>query len=404
MLLFQIGRFQNKIANNDLYAHVPKNSEWQIRLNNVILLKESINGLLKDSSSSEIISSLVPIIEKQTKNKDAKNDLGIDFYNEILIFKTKEGPIGFLFHINNEDLFDKNIRKFNQAQQIGKRDKNKGMILIGKSKESLNHIIENSFKKHNYKYYYTSNLPIQMNAEWKNTAEINKLHFNITEVQNQLLLNGQIQINKNLNYFPFLKENGLHFSSRFVPKEINDGLQNWSNKNKFSFPQINGFSLNYKHLAFIENTPVPEFELLLNFNENISKEQMMQIIQKILPNVILNEANQLTFANQIIHLEKIDHQTMYIGTNPIPELIKSQSIVQLKGDLKALTKIKNGGFAGAFIEMQPKFKAFKTLSEGLNKCNLNINNKGGIAFKMEFKEPKNAYIELIQFALSSQIV
>ena len=109
-----------------------------------------------------------------------------------------------------------------------------------------------------------------------------------------------------------------------------------------------------------------------------------------------------------IYYEQIDSKTVYVGQTPYRAArTEKNALFEVKGDLKQLLEIRNGGMVERFLALSPEYNATKRFLSNMERSNFSIKEKNGktvdIRGEITFEKGKSAMNEVILLLMDLEI-
>jgi hypothetical protein len=413
----------NNKSSQKALDYIPKESNFLFKLNSKKFFKSTSYSMLFNSKDQDLLSSFENFMDKRKTGTGKKNDFGIDFLSDVVVFgeKVNEGQnFVVVFELMNPELFVENLPNFLGKNQSFALDGNTGFILTHFSsvkinqielKKYLNQIIKN---KHLSKYSPQKSdfMSLKLDGFKINENYIAKKGKLISYIdEKELKLEGEIELEnaKSLNVKLSLLNSGFHFETCLISKTIQDSIHAYLAKIGFNSPEIDRISINYYGVELQESSTSglivsPIFDLLLTFKKDFKTNDFLGDFKMLKDLGYKLEGNTIV-ANKINYfVDSIDSRNLFIGCH-LDKVVKRKNnlLLALNGDATMLTSIKGGGFLSSIVQVLPPFKSSKNLFDSFQEINLvskQNKNKVEIQGKIQVKENKFIYNEFLRFYLT----
>ncbi len=397
VLVWQWMHFQfHRTAENNLHLHLPQNTQWYVRVNQAQLMEELVDELMAQEDLSDLETQIQEMLDQQKTREAHPLFKHIDFQNELLLFRNKNGQFGMLFH--------------SHPSETNEWKKPTSFIEFAATKNDFGYIMFQSklplafAKKGNLPELDTEHQLFPSPTNHSIVLAGNGIQGNFTLDQESIIWKGKIKLKA--PHFSQLQPKGFHFSTNLLPKELSDSLQVALSSLGIKTPTLSGFSMNYEGLRFFKNASIPAFpevELLMHFEGKVIADTILNALAHQLGCPINPYNHSFSVEDENYFVQQLDPYTIYLGRQAQPALIQ-KNMVAFKGDLKALTKIKAGGFYAAILQMQPIFKALKNLELSCEKLELNIDSNGDAQFVFQVKKGAHVRMAIFSFLLNAQLI
>jgi len=418
-------------SNNNL-DHIPPNATFALRLDGRQIAEQTLFSVFLESKDPEVLKLIQSSVSRNLDKRQQLKNYGIDYLSDIIVFNVplkKVNVQGILVNVSSELFFKKNMPNLNMV--FACKDDVGVMLSIPIknatkiTKSELQKLADQIVSK---KQDHSMSKFIQHHGSGKFVESYNKgsllgesSYFGQSNIlfelfKNDLLLSGDFKLNKkNKNQVKPIKEilspKGLHMSSSIFPSELTDSLNYYLKPYSIELPAISEISLNYNGLKIATHSafgylPIPQIELLIDFDENFSIESL--ISNDAIQNDIRYTADKgiIHLDDELIYYQQISPSKIYIGISKNPKIIKSEKneLFCLRGSLKPLTEVKGGWGTSMFLEMNPNFAASKKLSEHMKTFDIHLfqKNKKDVRLegKLSFTEGHAPLNEILKFFLA----
>jgi hypothetical protein len=437
--------FIEKKSENIFY--VPKDSNSSILVDSRLLVGETAFSLLFTNDNFAIFEriqkerSIRNRAIRGNKNKETLLSLGINTLNKVVVFTRDANEIdsaytGFIFNLNQDNLWDRNLDKVIGKQQVGYRNGNVGIILscdLGYDKTTSGLVslrIPNKSRMLNYAQSvlrqknnqnvdvnkFDKNTIAKMNSKIKNslfsdfTADVQLEH-------SSLGISGVMGISEegkkfiNTSHY-LLNEDGLQISTCLITPEMTNVFNGFVEKFNFQLPVLNfdniqKITVNYKELSVIENNTgypgLPKLDVLLELKDSFNISDLNK--SKSISGKMKMESNTIDFGSVKYYVKQIDAKTIYFGVNPTPIITKvdNEILFHMRGDLSSLTKVKGKGITYGILTMNSVYSTFQKFFDVTKEIDLKLirqnNNEAIINGSMTYQENKSILVETLNFIL-----
>jgi hypothetical protein len=425
---------------------VPKDANSSILVDARMLVGETAFSLLFTNDNFAIferIQSERKIRNRAIRgngNKETLLSLGINTLNKVVVFTRESNEIdsaytGFIFNLNQEDLWDRNLDKVVGRQQIGYRNGKIGILLscdLGYQTSASGKVSLRIPSKTRMLAYAKSVLKQKSNNNFDvNTFEKKTLAKISSKIKNSLFsdLAADVQLEhsslgvsgvmslsddgkkfiKKSHYL--LKEDGLQVSTCLITPEMITTFNGFVSTLNFQLPVLNfdniqKITINYKELSVLENNTgypgLPKLDVLLELKDtfsvaNLSKNEAFTKLKIV--------DNSIDFGSVKYYVKQIDAKTIYIGVNPTPTITKQENdiLFHLRGDLSSLTKVKGKGITYGILTMNSVYGTFQKFFDVTKEIDLKLvkqnNNEAILNGSMTCQENKSVLVETLNFIL-----
>ena len=105
-----------------------------------------------------------------------------------------------------------------------------------------------------------------------------------------------------------------------------------------------------------------------------------------------------------IYYKQIDVKTIYLGQSKyLAGPAEKNALFEVRGDLKQLLEIRNGGIMTRFLALSPEYVATERFLSGIESSDFYIKDKNGktvdLYARMTYKDGKSAFNEALQLVL-----
>lgn len=401
-VIFLTSRFLLSEQKNLNHSYVPENAAFVAHFDGKLFFETAIYDLFFTSENKEIFEQIKTL---SSREKDFEiRDAGIDFVSDIIVFGQQDQAgqwIGALFNVTDSEQFRQNAAGFISGNQsFAANDEvavlltwvpvNKNVLLPNRVlQQKANSLLVKTGKKvtpgksvspHKF-------MSLKTNASNKHAFGTGSLESWIDG--SLFAFKGEFE-HKNFPVSSWsLKPNGFHIVNRIFPQSMQDSLKKALQSKGYDLPEIAGILLNYRGTKMTADGTIPQMELLIEFESEMTSAQIEQLQQP-------NDFNLLT--------RILDPKTIFIGleaNNLVTE--KNKHAFLLKGDLTNLTKIEGGGLAVVGLNFYPPYKASKQFFEAVSIADIQVvpqNGKWAIDGKIQFKEGKYPVSETLQVILT----
>ena len=407
LLLFYITRTLLLAPKQDQLNYIPEQADWVVRLNSRNILDKTFQSVFIEGTDRKLVNDLYRKLIKSKKTGEKPADVGIDFLSDIVVFKMpykSSYVLGILVKLTNEDAFEQSIGSTVSAQEVAITHNEVGLILnyFGEEKKH-----EDAIELQQLADNILSNSMAKLKAPNRDNALLSIFGKN-----NDLSLT--------------IEKNALVFNGTFTPKTrlIHSRLKQLKEKGfRIDVAHISEFTkllpytpidvVNFNFLGYGQNTkngtPAIKFELLVRFT---TKTDIIALLKdKYKMEIGLNETgNQISILNQDFFYEKLDEQTVYIGSTAKPEFVNKAptKLFRINGNPSTLFAYNSSSWAMKFLELYPEFYATKQLALKTKAIGINMvvkNNKQvQVSGKITLKEGLNPMSEILRFLLTANIL
>lgn len=422
-------------SNNDHLQYIPENSVFILKVNSRSLIKSGLESVFFEQKDNEIYKLVKDLMEKQTEKEGIQRNPGIDLTKEIIFFTVpvnQNTVSGFLFSLNNRHFFDKNVLTYFDEGHAAASNGSVGIVISDKSKKTNQllstdelQILASQFVKEPSGFdlrklneIYSDDFIAEVWSKQGIQADadlINYTKFNFSIDKNEILLSGNVQLNKERikhdKKIAVLVPNGFHLTTQLISDKVNDTLASFFNNFNF-IPRVSAISLNYFGSNIIEKPSfdiIPNCDVLIHFQKEMDMSRLLDtmISRQLVTNV---SESEFTYGGYTFYFHQPDNMSLYLGRHPFYSSTIEQSDVMMRisGDVTTLTTIESKVFKTSFLMLFPIYSASKNLTLAVNKVDISIkSDKNGIAKVkgvVRFKDGKYALNELMRFGLQAQFL
>lgn len=418
---FIISKFLVTEAENKNHLYIPADNTFSMTVSGKTFFKTAVYDIILNNADREFFSYLKNFSDNNQPSRKQMKDLGIDYLSDVIVFGQQidnQPVIGFIFNLENEANFKKNMPALLGKQQYFASNTDVGVILNyapnNEGKNAVNKnlrqaavtILKNGTEHPSTLHHLSSRSLFSITTSQKDAQSYlgkGKLEGNIEG--NLIHFDGNFNLNRPVSTSEWsLKQDGFYISTKTASKELQDTLQYYLQKNGFVLPNLEKLSLNYRGTVFGNGGVIPQMDLLLEFATSIDILQLVNpekwrklgcAIDAQGNNLFLLSIGESTFQMQIL-----EEKYLFIGLKKSNlEHRKNQEILVIKGDLKNITKIEGGGFLTVGLNFYPPFKAGKQFAEAVETCDVELKQHNGKVIlngKIDFVEGKTALTELLK--------
>lgn len=413
----------NSNTPNDLSGYIPSNAIFSIRIDGKTFVLETINAFLNAEDQSEIDE----ISEMISENRQEDGESGIDVLNEVVVFSfpIKETELnGFLFHISNNEQFDK-YRLVLQEKEIGSAtNEDLGIIILNnKQKQFDAETLSLQASQILFAKPKKDNPPVKEELHIELSKGIERLNGTLLQGKitmqpfgSEVIIGGSVE----LNTIPRTKNskcingNDLKMDIPAFSNAISDSVTEILSSFDLDAYHLSGLSVNYRGLT-IEEVPSlklqPDFDALLYFETETNIDSLRKDLLELNDQFLLT-VKGFNYGNARYFMRQVDDRTVYIGRSPYKETLledRDENLVfEIDGKLQYLTALQGDGMMRKFVELLSLYSASKNFTNSTESIHYRImrnsEDSGTIDGKIIFKNERTVHMSLIHFLLQSKLI
>jgi len=406
------GLFERHVSHHEQF--IPTNAESVLEIKSEKLVRTFIEDVLSAGSVDDQLNDYLG-----GSSEDDSDSYGIDYLGNCYIFKFQsdlDDLTGILVNISNEDQFKKAMDK-SLTDGFGYSVNNGvGLMLFDLGSNLRNHtklcVTAQNLIKQPSKFDLTRLESKETGAKvnyWSKEYAFNdhkkfaNIRLALTIEGAQLEIKGDADLQSSISKtHPILKPKDLSIQTQYIPKPMNDFWIKHMRLLGLPFPKITYVSGNYH---YSEPSPIPELSVLPNFDAIYAFEKNFQIRIPLISlsasgNIHSLNLKSFNIGDKKIYYEQIDSKTIYLGQSPYEAITNQKNaLFEVKGSLKQLLEIRNGGMAERFLQLSPEYNAAQRYLSNIDHSNFHIQDrddkKVDIVAKISFKKGRSALNETV---------
>jgi hypothetical protein len=368
--------------NQSTQIEVPRKYEQLIIFNTKDLFLKSLKELVLNKEYQFVYEKIKQEIKSSIDTKETRKT-GIDFLNPIL-YVEDNGCRYFSFQLTNKVDFYSFAKSLNLKVEVAD---NKGFLILAGRFVKPQTYSQVTLEANKHICYFSK-----------------KGMLNITLENNKISINGKFSIPHELALKHRPKQEGLVVQLPIDFLKLN--AMKLDTELQQLMAGIDNIAVAYRGGNIGKEGFVPLINAVFQVNSNFKLETLKNTIMK-LPNTkwVDHSENKyhFQFQGQSFSLLKIAQNEWFLGIDSTKITQNNNpAILQIQGDLSALTSVQSSFLVGAGLNLIPAYTQTKALLNKVEKTNIQLapqGNKYELKGSVEFKTNQNAVLELLGYAL-----
>lgn len=419
-MLWMIIFFSQFITSESLNTNthfIPEDAELALVFDGKQLMEQLTNDFALTKQEDQLFSEILNLFES---DEDSKDNLGIDFLSNIVLFTLDTNGHhlqGALLNLSNSSNFDANVPSLLSENSTLLSLENVGLILQEKgiikgtriTTGELDQLAERILSQPTG--HFSSNneeilLKYRMNGRW----------IDVKQEGNTIAIEGYINyremhqsIPEIMNYRVLRNNGNVHLSTHIIPQVVDDQLRSLLGD---SLPAIRSISVNLYGMELVNADKimlVPDCDVLLYFGQPINfKDFLKNTTQEDL----IGDVTEKTFTFNDVQFQytQLSDSSVYFGQRVYsPEdIIKHARVLEASGSPSLITDVQGSALLTGGLNMIPLFSASKQLSKDIEHFEMTITSldstTGTLKASIEFKEDTSPLSGITRFLLNSDLL